>query len=79
MFVEPKGMPSPRFNDHEIPLKEGAQLFKIRPYRCPYVQKTELERMITKMLEVWIIQQSSSLFASPVLLVKKRTVLGVSV
>lgn len=56
VFVEPKGMPPPRFNDHRIPLKEGAQPFKIRPYRCPYVQKAELKKMVKEMLEVGIIQ-----------------------
>lgn len=64
-------MPPPRFNYHKIPLKEGAQHFKIRLCRCPYVQKTELERMVKVILEVGIIQQNNSPFASPVLLVKK--------
>lgn len=72
VFVEPRGMPPPRFNDHRIPLKEGAQPFKIKPYRCPYMQKTEIERMVMEMLETGIIQQSNSPYASPVLLVIKK-------
>lgn len=40
VFSEPKGLPSARFNDHHILIKEGARPFKLRPYRCPYVQKT---------------------------------------
>lgn len=31
VFAEPKGLPPPKFNDHQITLKEGAQPFKIRP------------------------------------------------
>lgn len=38
VFLEPKKLPPTWFNDHYIPLKKGAQPFKIGPYRCPYVQ-----------------------------------------
>ncbi|KAL2466961.1 Uncharacterized protein Adt_42812 [Abeliophyllum distichum] len=32
VFSEPKGLPPPSTHDHHIPLKEGAQPFKIEPY-----------------------------------------------
>ncbi|KAL3533589.1 hypothetical protein ACH5RR_007110 [Cinchona calisaya] len=38
VFQEPKGLPPRRSHDHQIRLKEGAQPFKVRPYRCPFVQ-----------------------------------------
>ena len=72
VFAEPKGMPPTRSHDHQIVLKEEAKPFQVRPYRCPYVQKTEIKKLVKEMLEIGIIQPSSSLFAFPVLLVKKK-------
>ncbi|XP_027071813.1 uncharacterized protein [Coffea arabica] len=72
VFAEPQGMPPIRSHDHSIPLKEGAAPFQIRPYRCLYVQKSEIERLVKEMLQMGIIQPSNSLFASPVQLVKKK-------
>ncbi|XP_027086384.1 uncharacterized protein [Coffea arabica] len=72
ILAEPQGLPPPRSHDHGIPLKEGARPFQIRPYRCPYVQKSEIERLVREMLQMGVIQPSNSSFASPVLLVKKK-------
>ena len=65
-------MPPSRSHDHQIILKEGAKPFQVRPYRCPYIQKTKIERLMKEMLEIGIIQPSNSSFASPVSLVKKK-------
>ncbi|XP_027151895.1 uncharacterized protein LOC113751950 [Coffea eugenioides] len=72
VFAEPQGMPPRRSHDHSIPLKQGATPFQVRPYKCPYVQKSEIERLVKEMLQMGIIQPSNSHFASPVLLVKKK-------
>ncbi|XP_027127810.1 uncharacterized protein [Coffea arabica] len=72
VFVEPQGMPPRRSHDHSIPLKEGATPFQVRPYTCPYVQKSKIERLVREILQMGIIQPSNSHFASPVLLVKKK-------
>ena len=52
-------------------MKEGAQAICQRPYRYPYYQKNEIEKIIKELLSVGFIRNSSSLFASPILLVRK--------
>lgn len=72
VFTEPQGLPPVRKHDHKIPLLQGSQPINQRCYRVPYVQKAELEKQVREMLQNGIIQESSSPFASPVILVKKK-------
>lgn len=72
VFETPKELPPTRFLDHAIPLKNDFQPFKIKPYRYPYSQKSEIEVQVAKMLETGIARPSTCPFASPVLLVKKK-------
>ncbi|MBO1694873.1 RNA-directed DNA polymerase [Bacteroides uniformis] len=72
VFETPKGLPPIRDHDHAIHLIPGSVPPNIRPYRYPYVQKSEIERMIAKMLEAGIIQPSQSSFSAPVVLVHKK-------
>ncbi|WVZ76979.1 LOW QUALITY PROTEIN: hypothetical protein U9M48_024887, partial [Paspalum notatum var. saurae] len=62
LFEEPSTLPPSRSADHVIPLVPGAQPFK----------KNEIELQVEQMLQNGIIKHSSSPFASPVLLVKKK-------
>ncbi|XP_042953537.1 uncharacterized protein LOC122290073 [Carya illinoinensis] len=71
MFEEPKGLPPIRDHDHKIVLKKGTQPIANRPYRYPYDQKTEIEKIVLELLETGVIRPSSSPFSSPVLLVRK--------
>lgn len=73
MFEEPSEIPPFRegFN-HNIPLKSGASLVNARPYRYPMLQKDITEQMTAEILDKGIIQNSSSPYASPFVLVKKK-------
>lgn len=71
-FDKLKGLSPSRGHEHRIQLILGVEPFKIRPYRYPYFQKAEIERLVNEMLDDGIIQTCNSPFASPVLLVKKK-------
>lgn len=72
IFDKPEGLPSSRGHEHKIQLIQGAEPFKIWPYRYPHFQKNEIERLVPEKLEDAVIQTSNSPFASLVLLVKKN-------
>lgn len=79
LFIEPTHLPPQRHCDHRIPLKNGAGLVVVRPYRYPHGQKDEIEQQCSTMLHQGIIRPSQSSFSSPILLVPKADVLGDSV
>lgn len=72
VFEAPKSLPPNRPQDHLIPIVEGSKPVNLNPYKCPFLQKTEIEKMVKEMLESGIIKHSQSPYASPVLLVKKK-------
>ena len=72
VFETLKGLPPIRDHDHAIHFIPGIFPPNIRPYRYPYVQKSEIERMIVEMLEACIIQPSQSYFSAPVVLMHKK-------
>ena len=72
VFETPKGLPSIRDHYNAIHLSPGSVPPNIRPYIYSYVQNTEIERMIAKMLEASIIQPSQISFSPPVVLVHKK-------
>lgn len=65
------GIPPSRSQDHSIVLKEGTSPISVRPYKYPYYQKTEIEKLIKELLAMGTIRPSQSPFSSPVLLVRK--------
>lgn len=73
LFDEPKDLPPQRVgHDHKIPLLEGSNPVNQRPYRYALYQKTEIDKMVQSLLDAGTIQSSSSPYASPVVLVKKK-------
>lgn len=50
VFQTPQGLPPTRDQDHAIPLQEGAQPVKVRPYRYPHSQKEQIEKWYKKCL-----------------------------
>eukprot|EP00253_Pinus_taeda_P026307 PITA_26307 len=72
VFETRKGLPPIRDHDYAIDLILGSVPPKIRLYRYPYAQKSEIERMVAEMLEAGILQPSRSSFSAPVLLVHKK-------
>jgi len=72
VFETPKGLPPMRDHDHAIHLVLESFPPNIRPYRYPYVQKSEIERMVAEMLEAGINQPSQNYFSAPVVLVHKK-------
>ena len=71
-FQEPSRLPPHRDFNHNIPLMPNAKPVNAKPYRYASKQKDEIERQVKVMLQQGIIKDSSSPFASPVLLVKKK-------
>lgn len=72
VFSIPQSLPPTRSVDHAIPLHLNAKPFKLKPYRYPHSQKTEIEKQVQEMLTSGIIKPSNSIYASPVILVKKK-------
>ncbi|XP_017431896.1 uncharacterized protein LOC108339268 [Vigna angularis] len=72
VFSQPCGLPPPRSHDHSIPLLEGSNPVKVKPYRYPHNQKEEIENLVEGMLKEGILQPSNSPFSSPIILVKKK-------
>lgn len=72
VFEKPRGLPPVREHEHQITLKDGTEPVKVRPYRYPFNQKNEIEKMVSKLLEEGLIQPSTSPFSAPVILVRKK-------
>lgn len=70
VFDIPIGLPLARICDHRITLQPNSGPVKVRPYRYPHSQKTEIEKMVEQMLHKGLIEPSNNPFSSPVILVK---------
>jgi hypothetical protein len=61
---------------HSISIEPGTEPINTRPYRLPEAQKEEVKKQVQKLLQEGIIEESSSPWNSPILVVPKKT--GVS-
>eukprot|EP00253_Pinus_taeda_P012319 PITA_12319 len=73
VFDKPHELPPSRGeHDHSITLVPGAQPPNVRPYRYPFTQKNEIEKIIKKLLEAGVIRPSISPYSSRVVMVLKK-------
>jgi hypothetical protein len=73
VFSTPQGIPPSRgVHDHSIPLVPGSLPPNIRPYRHPFAQKNEIEKMVQELLTVGILRPSTITYSSPVIMVLKK-------
>ena len=72
VFDTPTTLPPNRSHDHCILLQPNIESVSVRPYKYPYYQKNEIEKMVKELLESGLVHPSNSPFSSPVLLVKKN-------
>jgi hypothetical protein len=64
--------PSHGVHDHSIPLIPGNLPPNVRPYRHPFAQKNEIEKIVHELLEVGVIRPSTGPYSSPVVMVLKK-------
>jgi hypothetical protein len=73
VFSTPQGLPPSRsVHDHSIPLVPGSLPPNIRPYRQPFAQKNEIEKMVQELLIAGVIHPSTSPYSSPIIMVLKK-------
>jgi hypothetical protein len=72
VFTTPTGLPPIQRHNHRIHLVPDTPPVAVRPYRYPQLVKDKLECQYVDMLQQGIIRPSSSVFSSPVLMVKKH-------
>jgi hypothetical protein len=73
VFSTPQGLPPSRgVHDHSIPLVPGSLPPNIRPYRHPFAQKNEIEKMVQELLTARVIHPSTSPYSSLIIMVLKK-------
>ena len=58
VFATLVDLPPVKGHEHQIDLKEGTQPIYQKPYRYPYYQKNEIEKIVKDLLEVGFTQNS---------------------
>ena len=73
VFDKPHELPPSRGeHDHSITLVPRAQPPNVRPYRYPFTQKNEIEKIIKELLEAGVICPSISPYSSSVVMVLEK-------
>jgi hypothetical protein len=73
VFEVPTTLPPSRGeHDHNIHLLQGSQPPNVHPYKYPFAQKDEIEKMVQELLEPEVIRLSTSPYSSTVVMVLKK-------
>ena len=56
---------------HQIRLTDDTPI-RCKPYPLPYAMREELRNEVDTMLEMGVVEPSTSLYASPIVMVKKK-------
>jgi hypothetical protein len=73
VFTTTQGLPPFRgVHDHSTPLVPGSLPPNIRPYRHPFSQKNEIEKLVQELLNAGVICPSTSPYSSPMVMVLKK-------
>jgi hypothetical protein len=73
VFSTPQGLPPSRgVHDHSISLLARSLPPNIRPYRHPFSQKNEIEKIVQELLNAGVIRPSTSPYSSPMVMVLKK-------
>jgi hypothetical protein len=73
IFSTPQGLPPSRgVHDQSIPLVPRTLLPNVFPYRHPFSQKNEIEKIVQELLQVGVICPSTIPYFSPVVMVLKK-------
>jgi hypothetical protein len=73
VFEVPTDLPPCRGeHDHSIPLLLGSQPPNVFPYRYPFAQTNEIEKIVKELLEVRVIHPSTNPCLSPLVMVLNK-------
>jgi hypothetical protein len=73
VFETPTDLPTSKGeHDHHIPLLPGIQPPNVCPYRYPFSQKIEIEKIVQELLEAGVILTSTRPYSSHVVMVLKK-------
>jgi hypothetical protein len=69
VFQTPQGLPpSDDVHDHSITLVSGNLPPNVHPYRHPFTQKNEIEKIVQELLDVDVIRPCTRPYSSPVVM-----------
>jgi hypothetical protein len=75
IFNNPHGIPPfCNVHDHYIPIVQGILPYNVLPYRHPFAQKNEIEKIVQELLEASVIRPSNNHYTSIVVMVLKKEI-----
>eukprot|EP01018_Ginkgo_biloba_P010330 Gb_18703 [translate_table: standard] len=68
----PRGIPPNRGMEHRIDIELGKGPTVVKPYQYSFKKKSKLEKIIEELLEMGVIEESSSPYSTPIVLAQKK-------